>query len=454
MEKLLIVEDDIGIQKQLKWTLDDYDLHFAQDKKSAIATFRRHLPKVVILDLGLPPEPENPTVGMETLNALLALDPSCKIIVITGNDDRDTAREAIAMGAHDFYAKPIDEQELNIILRRAFFVANIELENAEQPLLQDSAILGSSQGVMHIRAMVSKVAPTPLTTLLLGESGTGKDLVAREIHQLSDRKEKPFIAINCASIPENLLESELFGYEKGAFTGAMKTTKGKIECANGGTLFLDEIGDMAYPLQAKILRFLQDKMIDRIGGRKPIEVDVRIVCATHQNLRSMVDEKSFREDLFYRISELIIDIPPLRDRDEDIVIIAKALLQQTADNLNKTINGFSQDAIAALLAYHWPGNIRELQNKIKSACILTDAKQIIALDLGLCNPENKETNLTKVNLRMVRENAEKDAIVKAMVYCDGNMSNTAKQLGVTRPTLYHLMKKYMLKQDSDTIKTQ
>ncbi|WP_446580721.1 PEP-CTERM-box response regulator transcription factor [Vibrio alfacsensis] len=443
MEKLLVVEDDIGIQKQLKWTLDNYDVVFANDRSLAISSLRRFTPRVVTLDLGLPPDEENASEGLATLQEILSLNPSCKVIVITGNDDNQNALKAIKLGAHDFYQKPINDEELTVIINRAFLVSTLESENAKLDAIDcsDTPIIGSSPKMMKVKSMIDKVAPTELTTLLLGESGTGKDLIAREIHRKSSRSDKPFVAINCASIPETLLESELFGYEKGAFTGAQKTTPGKIECADGGTLFLDEIGDMPYSLQAKLLRFLQDKIIERVGGRNQISVDIKIVCATHQNLREMVLEKTFREDLFYRISEIIIDIPPLRERNEDVLTISRTLLNQSADMLSKNFNGFSDEAMNAILSYHWPGNIRELQNKIKSAALMSEAKLISAEDLGL----NSNQSTIEFNLKVTRDKAEREAVSKALTYCDGNLSNTAKYLGITRPTLYQLLDKYALK---------
>lgn len=449
MEKLLVIEDDIGIQKQLKWTFDNYEVCFAHDRASAIFAIRRFNPRVVTLDLGLPPDEENASEGLATLHEILALDPSCKVIVITGNDDKQNALKAIKLGAHDFYQKPINDEELTVIIERAFFLSAIELENEKREIIdyQDSSIIGVSPKIMKVKSMIDKVASTELTTLLLGESGTGKDLIAREIHRKSERCNKPFVAINCASIPENLLESELFGYEKGAFTGAQKTTPGKIESANGGTLFLDEIGDMPYPLQAKILRFLQDKVIERVGGRRQIAVDIKIVCATNQHLREMVVNKSFREDLFYRISEIVIDIPALRERNEDALILGRTLLSEYAEMLSKNITGFSDDAITALLQHHWPGNIRELQNKVRSAAVMSDGKQITSDDLGLAITSDHKYTPLELSLRVTREKAEREAVSKALAYCDGNLSSAAKCLGITRPTLYNLLDKYALKSD-------
>jgi len=328
-ETLLVIEDDIGIQKQLKWTFADYNVVQAHDCNSAINALRRHEPKVITLDLGLPPDPDNASEGLATLKEIQALMPRAKIIVITGNDDKEIALKAIEMGAHDFYHKPIDDDILTVIVNRAFVLANLELENEQlkQFSLDGNGFIGNSPKIQQVCRLVERIAPTDISTLLLGESGTGKEVIAHSIHNLSGRKQQPFVAINCASITETLLESELFGYEKGAFTGAQKTTKGKVETAEGGTLFLDEIGDMPLALQAKMLRFLQEKVITRVGGREDIPVDIRIICATHQNLEHMVNEKRFREDLFYRISEITIQIPPLRERDGDIILIARSVLQ-------------------------------------------------------------------------------------------------------------------------------
>ncbi|MBW8191653.1 PEP-CTERM-box response regulator transcription factor [Neiella marina] len=451
METLLVIEDDLGIQKQLKWTFTDHEVITAGDRESAIAALRRYEPKVVTLDLGLPPDEANASEGLAALQQILELAPKTKVVVITGNDDKDNALKAIAMGAHDFYQKPIDADTLDIIVSRAFFVANIEHENdrLKQSSLDDNGFIGNSPQVQQVSRMVDRIAPTEITTLLLGESGTGKEVLARAIHERGPRAGKPFIAINCASIPETLLESELFGFERGAFTGAHKQTKGKIECAHGGTLFLDEIGDMPYPLQAKILRFLQEKIIERLGGRQEIAVDVKVVCATHQNLQGMVSEKSFREDLFYRISEVTINIPPLRERGEDILLLSRAFLQSFAQQFGRKLTGFTEEARAALMAHNWPGNIRELQNKIKSAVIMAEGKQISDLDLMLM-PATEESSLRQMplNLKQVREAAEKHAINRALTMADGNMSKTAELLGVTRPTLYSLMDKYGMEKPS------
>ena len=444
-ETLLIIEDDRGIQKQLKWAFPEYDIVTVGDRATAINALRRHEPKVITLDLGLPPDADNASEGFATLKEILALAPKAKIIVITGNDQKEHALRAVDMGAHDFYQKPIDHQILSVMLSRAFVMANLELENEnlKKHSLNHNGFIGHSPEVQRVCELIERIAPTDVSTLLLGESGTGKEVLAHAIHDSSQRKDHPFVAINCASIPETLLESELFGYERGAFTGAVKTTKGKVECAQGGTLFLDEIGDMPYPLQAKILRFLQEKVVTRIGGRQDIPVDVRIVCATHQNLQEMVAEKAFREDLFYRISEMTINIPPLKERGEDIILIARSVLQTNCQQIGKQINGFTEEAIQALIQYPWPGNVRELQNRVKSACIMADGKNITVQDLAL--PVDEESAALEINLKHVREVAEKQAVTRALSISDGNMSNTAGLLGITRPTLYALMEKFSLR---------
>lgn len=446
MEKLLIIDDDIGIQKQLKWSFTDYEIVLAGDRESAIAAVRRHEPKVVTLDLGLPPDPANASEGLAALKEILTIAPYTKVIVITGNDDQTNALKAIEMGAYDFYQKPIDSDVINIIVQRAFTLANIEGDNRNLQSIagSDSGIIGNSESIGRLQKMVQRIAPTEITALLLGESGTGKEVTANAIHKLSNREKKPFIAINCASIPETLLESELFGFEKGAFTGAHKATKGKIECAEGGTLFLDEIGDMPFNLQAKLLRFLQEKVIERIGGRQEIPVDVRVVCATNQNLEEMVAARTFREDLFYRVNEITLNIPPLRERDEDIIILAQYFLQRYANEYKRNIKSFSEDGISSLKAYRWPGNIRELQNKVKSSVIMTTGSQVTAFDLGFFDHEGNGGNEISLNLRTVREEAETLAIQKAYALSEGNMSKTSELLGVTRPTLYSLIEKYGL----------
>ncbi len=445
MDKVLVVDDDLGIQKQLKWALSEFDTVFAADRSSAIAQLRRFEPTVVTLDLGLPPDPANASEGLKALQEIMTLMPRTKVIVVTGNNEKENALKAINMGAYDFYQKPIDSDTINILIKRALNLAELENENRLLTLSIPSMgrIIGNSEAIQAISRKAEKIALTDITTLLLGESGTGKEVFARSIHEHSNRKTKPFVAINCASIPENLLESELFGYEKGAFTGANKTTLGKIETAQGGTIFLDESGDMPLGLQAKMLRFLQERVIERVGGRSEIPVDIRVLCATHRDLQSMVKEESFREDLFYRVGEIIISIPPLRDRDDDVVLLARIFLNQYKDEYGTKTTGFSDEAIEAMLGHSWPGNIRELQNKLKSAVVLAEGSVINADDLGLI-AKVKDTQPLVLNLREVRELAESKAIRRAYHQSEQNMSRTAELLGITRPTLYSLIERYHL----------
>jgi putative PEP-CTERM system response regulator len=444
-DTLLVVDDDLGIQKQLKWSFTDFNVVFAVDRSSAIAQLRRHEPKVVTLDLGLPPDPANASEGLKTLEEIIALAPRTKVIVVTGNNDKVNALKAIDLGAYDFYQKPIDSDTIQILVDRALNLAKLEQENRQlankRPTM--GRIIGNSDALQTVMRKAEKIASTDISTLLLGESGTGKEVFARSIHEHSPRKDNPFVAINCASIPENLLESELFGHEKGAFTGANKTTMGKIETAQGGTLFLDEIGDMPLGLQAKMLRFLQERVIERVGGRSEIPVDIRVVCATHRDLQHMVEEETFREDLYYRIGEIPIHIPPLRERDQDIILLAKTFLNLYREEFNAKAKSFSDGAIKAMLAHSWPGNIRELQNKLKSAVIMAEGTVVQAEDLGLRVPDSNQ-EMETLNLREVREIAESKAIRKAYQSAEKNMSKTAELLGVTRPTLYSLIDKYHL----------
>lgn len=440
---LLVIEDDTGLQKQFKWGFEDYQVVLASNREEAITALRRYTPAVVTLDLGLPPDPANATEGLRTLEEILELAPATKVIVVTGNDDRENAIQSVALGAYDFYQKPVDLEILKLIVDRAFHLDQLEKEKnklqqrGQEPL---TGVIAACDKMQKLSRMVERIAPTQVTTLILGESGTGKEVFAKAIHQLSDRSDKPFIAVNCAAIPESLLESELFGYEKGAFTGAVKQNKGKIEYADGGTFFLDEIGDLPFPLQAKLLRFIQDRTIERLGGRTPIPIDVRIICATHQDLKTHIAEGSFREDLYYRISEMTLKIPPLRERDGDAIVIAKALLKRFSEENKKKLVGFTEEAAKAIESYHWPGNIRQMENKIKRAVIMCDAANISLEDLDLSVSEtNKQLPF---NLKQVREEAETAAIRRGLIYCDNNISNAAKLLGVTRPTLYSLMNKY------------
>ncbi|WP_241505782.1 PEP-CTERM-box response regulator transcription factor [Parahaliea mediterranea] len=443
---LLVVEDDKGLQSQLRWAFEDFEVAIAGDREEAIAHLRRFEPGVVILDLGLPPDPGGVTEGMATLTAILSLSPDTKIVVVTGDNDRANAVKAIGLGAYDFYQKPVDPQLLGLIVDRAYRVHELERDNRRFSRIEDkmplNGIIATSPQMLKVCRTVEKVAPTNATTLLLGASGTGKERFARALHELSQRAKGKMIAINCAAIPENLLESELFGYEKGAFTGATQTTPGKIEYADGGTLFLDEIGDLPMELQAKLLRFLQERVVERIGGRKEIPVDVRIVCATHQDLTTHISEGRFREDLYYRVSELVINIPPLRDRDGDALVLATVFLDRFAKEMGRNIKGFDEQARRAIEAHTWPGNVRELESRVKRAVILADGANVTAEDLELDEDHLEETPF---NLKQVREEVERKAIRRALSHCQDNISETATLLGITRPTLYNLMEKYQLK---------
>ncbi len=441
-DTLLVVEDDHGIQSQLKWSFDDYDVVIAGDREEALSLLRRHEPKVVTLDMGLPPDPGGTTEGLATLQEILELSPKTKVVVVTGNDDRESAVRAIGIGAYDFYLKPIDADILGLIVNRAFRVRELEDENerlgsgeGESPL---SGLIASSVQMLKVCRTVEKVAPTNATTLLLGESGTGKEVLAKALHELSPRSEKRFVAINCAAIPDNLLESELFGYEKGAFTGAAKQTLGKIEVANGGTLFLDEIGDLPMGLQAKLLRFLQERVIERVGGRQEIPVDVRIVCATHRGLPNMISGGDFREDLYYRLSEITINIPAVREREGDAVLLARTFIEKFAKEQGKKTPALAKDALLAIENYQWPGNVREMENKVKRAIIMFDGNQIASEDLEL---EDVEQMNMPFNLREVREEAERKAVLRALHHVNSNIAQAAELLGVSRPTLYDLIKK-------------
>jgi len=445
----LIVEDDPGLQAQLRWSFEDYDVLVAGDREDALAQLRRHEPAVITLDLGLPPDADGASEGLATLEQILALAPDTKVIVVTGNDDRENAVRAIGLGAYDFYQKPIDPEMLALIVSRAGHVHDLEMENrklsrhkSDSPL---PGLIASSPQMLKVCRTIERVASTSATTLLLGESGTGKELLARALHNLSSRAEKRFVAINCAAIPETLLESELFGYEKGAFTGAHKQTIGKIESANGGTLFLDEVGDLPMAMQVKLLRFLQERIIERIGGHKEIPVDVRVVCATHQDLPVLIQEGRFREDLYYRISEISIRIPSLRERDGDAVLLARVFLEtfKSQQGFNRSIRGFSKDSLAAIAAYQWPGNVRELENKVKRAVIMADGRQVTADDLELDISADGQPEL--LNLRAARDQAERQALQHALALYDGNISRAAEVLGVSRPTLYDLMNKHGIK---------
>ncbi len=445
--KLLIVEDDEGLQRQLRWAYDDYDVVVAADRDAAINLVRSTEPAVVTLDLGLPPDPDGVSEGFATLEHILSLKPDTKVIVASGHGARASALRAIASGAYDFYQKPVDIDQLGLIVRRAFQLHDIECENRrlEGQVGENRTVLGTmvtaSPEMLKVARTIERVANADVSVMLLGASGTGKELLARGVHQSSRRRGGAFIAINCAAIPESLLEAELFGYEKGAFTGAIKTTEGKIELAQGGTLFLDEVGDIALPLQVKLLRFLQERVIERIGGRKPIGVDTRIVCATHQDLEAMIAAGTFREDLYYRLAEIVVKIPSLAERPGDAALLAKHFLARFAREMNPQVKGFAPGALAAIEQWRWPGNVRELENRMKRAVIMAEGKFVSAEDLDLTAGEE---NSLPVNLKAARETADRSVIRKALAQTDNNISGAAKLLGISRPTLYDLLKQYGL----------
>jgi len=446
---LLIVEDDLALQKQIKWAMDRFESVTANDRESALVQMRRHNPAVVTMDLGLPPDADSVSEGFKLLEQLLAIDPDTKVIVLTGQNDQKNALRAVAMGAYDFFAKPFEPELLSLTVERAFRLFELQKENRRlHELHQPDALAGlitRDPEMLRICRMIERVAGSTVTVMLLGESGTGKEVLAQGLHQASPRRAGRFVAINCAAIPENLLETELFGHEKGAFTGATKTTVGKIETAHGGTLMLDEIGDLPMSLQAKLLRFLQERVIERIGGRQEIPIDVRIVCATHQDLKSLIQAGRFREDLYYRLAEIVIDIPPLRARVGDAALLAHAFLRRFAETEKRANLSLRSDALQAIEAHPWPGNVRELENCLKRAVIMADGNQISAEDLGLDSASTDNGESTNLELRQVREIAERKAIISALARSAGNVVKAAELLGVSRPTLYDLMHKLGLK---------
>ena len=432
----------------MRWAFDACDTVVADDRESAINQLRKHEPAVVTMDLGLPPAPDDVREGFKLLREILALAPDTKVIVLTGQHDRENAVKAVGMGAYDFFAKPFEPELLNLTIDRAFRMHDLQKENARLSALEGSPLSGlltRDPGMLKICRTIEKIASASVTVALLGESGTGKEILARGLHALSSRARERFVAINCAAIPDALLESELFGYEKGAFTGAVKQTLGKIETAHGGTLFLDEIGDLPMSLQAKLLRFLQERRIERIGGREEIPVDVRIVCATHRDLKAQIQAGEFREDLYYRLAEIVIEIPPLRDREGDATLLAHAFAQRFArDNARRTPM-LSDEALSAIEAHGWPGNVRELENCMKRAVIMADGDCITAADLGLKAPAE---DLEHLNLRAVREEAERSAVLKVIARTNGNIARAAEILGISRPSLYDLLGRFGLKKEN------
>jgi len=448
---LLIVEDDLALQKQIKWSLDRFECVTATDRESALVQCRRHGPAVVTMDLGLPPDPDSVSEGFRLLEELLGIDPDIKVIVLTGQNDQANALRAVALGAYDFFAKPFDPDLLGLTIDRAYRLSALQAENRRLQTMHQPDVLAGlmtrDPEMLRICRTIEKIASSSVSVLLLGESGTGKEVLAQGLHQASKRSGK-FVAINCAAIPENLLESELFGYEKGAFTGASKTTVGKIETADGGTLMLDEIGDLPYSLQSKLLRFLQERKIERVGGRQEIAVDVRVVCATHQDLKSLIGEKRFREDLYYRIAEIVIAVPRLSARNGDAVLLAHAFLRRFAAEHHRSSLAFSDDALRAIETHDWPGNVRELLNAVKRAAIMAEGNRVSGDDLGLVPAVDSSSVAAEVtlDLRTVRENAERSAVLTALARVDGNIVKASELLGVSRPTLYDLLHRLSIKQ--------
>ncbi len=448
---LLIVEDDLALQKQIKWSLDTFESVTASDRESALLQFKRHQPAVVTMDLGLPPDPDSVSEGFKLLEQMLDLDANVKVIVLTGQDDQSNALRAVAIGAYDFLAKPFDPDVLKLTIQRAYRLAELQAENRRLLALHQPDALGGmitrDAEMLRVSRLIERVATSGATVLLLGESGTGKEVLTQGLHTASKRAGK-FVAINCAAIPDNLLESELFGYERGAFTGAAKTTPGKIETAHNGTLMLDEIGDLPHALQAKLLRFLQERTVERLGGRQEIPVDVRVVCATHQDLKTLIQEGRFREDLYYRLAEIVVNIPPLRARVGDSVLLAHAFLRRFAQEQKRTGLTFNEDALRAIEQHTWPGNVRELLNATKRASIMAEGERVTCEDLGLPSPAARaaDGDVSDLDLRTVRETAERQAIVTALARSNGNIVRAAEILGVSRPTLYDLMKRLTIKQ--------
>jgi two-component system NtrC family response regulator len=448
--RLLIVEDDEDIRTQMKWALgDEYDVTTASDRDGAAAAFNTHRPAATLLDLGLPPRPNDPEEGLMALSTILALDPAAKVIVVSGQGDRRNALHAVGAGAYDFLCKPVEMDELKLVLQRCVYLAELEQEyRAVQQSAQPNAfegILGASPQMQAVFDAIRKVAPTNAPVLILGESGTGKEVVAHALHRRSAQKDGPFVAINCNSIPENLLESELFGHEKGAFTGAHTQRKGHIETAAGGTLFLDEIGDLPGPVQVKLLRFLQEKRFQRVGGRLEIPSDARVIAATNRHLEESVAKGSFREDLYFRLAVVVLKLPPLRDRGNDVAVVAKAFLQNYGAEHGKSGLTFAPDALRALSLHRWPGNIRELQNRVRRAVIMADGKRVTATDLELEDVLNASPPQT---LKEARENVERDMVQEALRRHRGRITGAALELGISRPTLYELMDKLGIAKNS------
>jgi two-component system, NtrC family, response regulator len=449
LPKLLVVDDDEQILRQIRWALsEDYDVHTASDRQSALDLFRKEEISVVLLDLGLPPNPREAVEGLRALDELIALNPLVKVIIVSGNSERQNALRAIEKGAHDIFPKPADLDALKIVLARVFKRLELEKESIEERQLalrvSLEEMVGQSPAMQNVFSTVRKVAETEVPVLILGESGTGKELIANAIHNRSARSKGPFVAINCAAIPETLLESELFGYEKGSFTGASSQRRGKFEYAKGGTLFLDEIGDLVPEMQVKILRFLQEKVMERVGGREPIRVDARVIAATNQDMESAVKAGKFREDLYFRLAVVRVLLPPLRDRGDDVIELAFHLAESYCREMKKPQALFTKPALDAMRQYPWPGNVRELQNRVQRALVLSEGRMISPSELDLPAPSGEQEN-SQGTLKEARQEFERDMVVRALRDNDGNISKTARAIGISRPTLYELMERHGLR---------
>ena len=446
--RLLTVDDDEQILRQLRWALaDDYEVFSARDRQEAIEILQREEILVVLLDLGLPPSPRDATEGLRALEEMLALNPLVKIVIVSGNPDRENAVRAVEKGAYDFFAKPLDLEGLRVVVERVFRRLELESESVPSSGTDEHSsplpgVVGTSPALLEIAQTVRKVSTTDAPVLVSGETGTGKERIARAIHELSPRRSKPFVAINCGAIPETLIESELFGYEAGAFTGAAERRRGRVEFAHGGTLFLDEIGDLASDLQVKLLRFLQEKTIERVGGRETIPVECRVIAASHVDFQEAVQAGRFREDLFFRLAVVLVDLPPLRERLEDVVPLAEHFVDRFTVELDRPKRKLSKRAIEALRLHAWPGNIRELENRTHRAVLFAEGTSLSTADFGLEDvpePARRET------LREAKEKVEYELVSRVLRECRGNISKTARRLGVSRPTLYDLLERYDLK---------
>jgi two-component system NtrC family response regulator len=453
-DKLLFVEDDSGLRRQLAWSFTEYEVQTAENRAGGMQVLRQFKPSVAVIDLGLPPDAQGATEGLALLEEIRTEQPDAKVIVLTGSEDRSHALRAIELGAFDFCSKPMDVDVLRTIIQRALHLSRLESElrrttkTAPGPL---KGVVTGAPAMLEICRLVEKIAASDISVMLTGESGTGKEVFARAIHDLSSRRDGPFVAINCGAIPENLLESELFGHEKGSFTGAVKQSIGKFELANKGTLLLDEIGDVPLPLQVKMLRFLQERVIERVGGRQLIPVDVRVICATHRNVPELIAEQRFREDLYYRLNEFSLKIPALRERQGDAVLLAHYFLNEYNTAQRRNLKGFTAGARAALAAHPWPGNVRELQNRIRRAVVIADGDLITAENLELGEgATDRETAMSDGEQRMltlkeIRQNADRKALEEVLAQVNGNVSQAAKVLGISRPTLYDLMRLHKVK---------